>query len=96
MYTLQNFTIIAMIFLYSTTIGFLGDTMLTPAQEKRIKKIQEENLKLLEMFNDFPYVSNPLWKTTIEEGSYMHRVNSVGLGYIHVFQYHSQTRIMIQ
>ena len=50
--------------------------MLTPAQEKRIKKIQEENLKLLEMFNDFPYVSNPLWKTTIEEGSYMHRVNS--------------------
>ena len=52
--------------------------MLTPAQEKRIKKIQEENLKLLEMFNDFPYVSNPLWKTTIEEGSYMHRVNSVG------------------
>ena len=69
--------------------------MLTPAQEKRIKKIQEENLKLLEMFNDFPYVSNPLWKTTIEEGSYMHRVNSVGLGYIHVFQYHSPTCIMI-
>ena len=45
---------------------------MTPAVEKRIKKIQEENLKLLEMFNDFPFVTNPLWKTTIEEGSYRH------------------------
>ena len=61
--------------------GFLGDMMLTPAQEKRIKKIQEENLKLLEMFNDFPYISNPVWKTTIEEGSYMHWVN-ISLGQV--------------
>ena len=55
-------------------VNFSGEPVLNPAVEKRIKKIQEENLKLLEMFNDFPFVTNPLWKTTIEEGIYMHKV----------------------